>query len=198
MSYTLVVAEGSEIIRKGLIRIIEGFNLFDNIHEITYDAAIRASLSRTDPDVLIINPLLVDPSLSKWLRKNRNGAIRILALTDTEHDREVMEIFDDVIHTSDTGLMIQAKIAGLLESKIENGHEEPESVLSVREKDVLRLLARGLNSREISVQLYISPHTVVTHRKNISRKLGIKSVAGLIVYALINEIITVDEMHPER
>ncbi len=61
--------------------------------------------------------------------------------------------------------------------------------LSDREIDVLRLLAQGLSSKEIASRLNIAVNTVNTHRKNITKKTGMKSVAALAVYASLNGII---------
>lgn len=63
------------------------------------------------------------------------------------------------------------------------------SILSQRETDVLRLIASGLINKEIADRLNISINTVLTHRKNITSKLGIKSVSGLSFYAMMNGII---------
>lgn len=62
--------------------------------------------------------------------------------------------------------------------------------LSQREIDVLCLLAKGLTNKEIADRLFISINTVLTHRKNISAKLGIRSISGLSVYAIMNGYIT--------
>lgn len=67
--------------------------------------------------------------------------------------------------------------------------EEMTGELSIREKDVLKELAQGKTNKEIADILSISVNTVITHRKNISSKLGIKSVSGLSLYALMNGII---------
>ena len=64
------------------------------------------------------------------------------------------------------------------------GHE-----LTRRETDVLVLVAKGLMSKEIAERLHISVHTVISHRKNITRKTNIKSVAGLALYALMNNLM---------
>lgn len=63
------------------------------------------------------------------------------------------------------------------------------SPLTSREKDVLRLIASGLTGKEIANTLNISTNTVITHKKNLSAKLGIKSASGLSLYALMNGII---------
>ena len=70
--------------------------------------------------------------------------------------------------------------------------------LSVREKEVLKLVALGLSNKEIADQLFISVHTVISHRKNITEKLGIKSISGLTVYAILNKIIDPDTIDPEK
>ena len=62
--------------------------------------------------------------------------------------------------------------------------------LSQREMEVLQLVACGFINKEIADKLYISLHTVISHRKNITRKLQIKTVAGLTIYALLNGLIS--------
>ena len=64
--------------------------------------------------------------------------------------------------------------------------------LSDREKDILVCVARGMLNKEIADQNNISIHTVSSHRKNITRKIGIKTVAGLTVYAILNGLIDVN------
>ena len=61
--------------------------------------------------------------------------------------------------------------------------------LTQREKEILVSVAKGLLNKEIADQYNISIYTVITHRKNITRKTGIKTVAGLTVYALLNHLI---------
>lgn len=69
------------------------------------------------------------------------------------------------------------------------GVQDPAS-LTAREREVLRLVAQGHLNKQIADRLDISLHTVISHRKNITRKLQIKTVAGLTVYALLNRFIT--------
>ena len=70
-----------------------------------------------------------------------------------------------------------------------DGDEPDTDPLSDREKEVLICLSKGLKNNEIADTLNISVHTVITHRKNIVRKTGIKSVAALTVYAILNNLI---------
>lgn len=66
---------------------------------------------------------------------------------------------------------------------------DQKDALSDREKEVLVLVAKGKMNKEIADILCISVFTVMTHRKNISKKLGINNIAGLAVYAIINGLI---------
>lgn len=68
--------------------------------------------------------------------------------------------------------------------------------LTEREKDIIKLVAMGLQNKEIADKLNISIHTVTTHRKNITNKLGIKSISGLTVFAILNGIIDIDSINP--
>ncbi len=81
---------------------------------------------------------------------------------------------------------IGEKLQGLVDSIIMDNEVPGE--LSAREKEVLRLLVAGKINKEIADELCISINTVITHRKNITAKTGIKSVSGLSIYALMNGI----------
>ena len=74
-----------------------------------------------------------------------------------------------------------------LSNMIKNA-ESTESV-SEREKEIIICLVQGLSNKEIAAQLFISVNTVITHRRNISRKLQIRSLAGLTIYAIANNLI---------
>ena len=67
--------------------------------------------------------------------------------------------------------------------------------LSDREINVLRQIVKGFTNKEIADHLNISLNTVLSHRKNITTKLGIKTVSGLTFYAMMNGIVTVDEIN---
>ncbi len=81
------------------------------------------------------------------------------------------------------------RLGEVLASTLKGNSEDVDSVLSQREIEVLRLVASGLINKEIAERLNISINTVLTHRKNITAKLGIKSVSGLSLYAMMNGLV---------
>lgn len=75
-----------------------------------------------------------------------------------------------------------------------NSDAEKIAVLGEREKEIIACVARGLSNKEIADRLCISVHTVSTHRRNISAKLNIHSAAGITIFAILNGIISVNDV----
>lgn len=72
--------------------------------------------------------------------------------------------------------------------------EDKTDILSQREKEIIVCVAKGLSNKAIADTLNISVNTVTTHRRNISSKLQIHTQSGLTIYAIVNELITMDEL----
>lgn len=109
---------------------------------------------------------------------------KVLVVSDTDISDNSQN--KNLIFNGDDEPIVEEKVVRLLETI---SHEDVErGELSVREKEVLRLLVKGKINKEIADELCISVNTVITHRKNITSKTGIKSVSGLSIYALMNGI----------
>lgn len=80
------------------------------------------------------------------------------------------------------------------ETDCENIEKDKLEVLSEREKDIIICVAKGMNNKEIADYLYLSVHTVTTHRRNISNKLQIHTTAGLIIYAIANKLVNIEDI----
>jgi DNA-binding NarL/FixJ family response regulator len=106
-------------------------------------------------------------------------------------EQAVLGQFDALIEIDDSPLQIVNTLehATTKKNSIPSVASDDDYDLSEREREVLVLLAKGLMNKEIADKLCISIHTVISHRKNIVRKTGIKSVAGLTVYALLNNLM---------
>ncbi len=107
-------------------------------------------------------------------------------LWHTEQDfADHCAIEDDILRPAMTKVM----------PPIHRRHQMPESEeLSDRERDVLVQVVRGLSNKEIADVLCISMHTVISHRKNITRKLNIHSTAGLTIYAIVNKLVDLNSL----
>ena len=77
------------------------------------------------------------------------------------------------------------------EPKSDESASEP---LSAREKEIIACVAKGMTSKEIADKLFLSVHTVTTHRRNITSKLQIHTPAGLTIYAIVNKLVSLDEI----
>lgn len=88
------------------------------------------------------------------------------------------KILSDVLKSPDE-ITVESEAAGCEGVKI-----------SHREAEIIRLVAEGLTNKEIADKLYLSAHTVTTHRKNIMSKLGVNNTAGLVLFAIKNNIVT--------
>lgn len=75
---------------------------------------------------------------------------------------------------------------------------ENDESLSEREREIVICIARGMSDKDVADKLFISINTVLTHRKNIFRKLDIHSISGLTIYAVVNGLITLDEIRDRK
>jgi DNA-binding CsgD family transcriptional regulator len=133
--------------------------------------------------------------LIQTIQKKLNSTLCIL-ISDTENKPEKYLKFAEIIEHTDPDKSIFRKLERQLCLLYSHNpvKSKPEEI-SDREKDVLRLVAIGLTNKEIGEKLFISTHTVITHRKNITAKLGIKTIAGLTMYALINRLIIPEDLN---
>lgn len=87
----------------------------------------------------------------------------------------------------------QAKISAKIESTNEAEDNLCENILSVREKDILICIAKGLSNKQIAEKLFLSVHTVATHKRNICSKLNIHTSVGLAIYAISNQLVVLEK-----
>ena len=153
-------------------------------------------INHLEPDIIIINPSTVDPKRRQHLEElfegMRNAAL--VALVYQYIEPEVLKQYHTVIDISDDSEKIAQKLLQSLDALNAPSDAVDKNELSEREKEILVSLAKGKINKEIADQHHISVHTVITHRKNIIRKTGIKSVSGLTVYAILNNLIDINEV----
>ncbi len=108
------------------------------------------------------------------------------------------EIKDNEINIDDSAAIIQHKIQNEIDSFLSSHSSQQPQELTHREIEVLKLIAHGFTNKEIADQLSISTHTVISHRKNLSEKTGIKTISGLTMYALIKQFIEIKDINTDN
>lgn len=191
---SVLIVEPSEIIVEGLRKILEeagGYNILSPLHDVSL---LEERLPVLRPDLLVINPTLwaLNPRTQLASIASQHPKMRTVALVYQYVEPEVIECFKHVIDIRLTRSTLLSLFKDALSEPAKSNElndicEDYE--LSDRETDVLVLVAKGLSSKEIADKLNISVHTVNSHRKNITHKTGIKSVAGLAVYAMIHNLM---------
>ena len=196
MSNRIIICEASEIITNGLYEIIQSMSGFDVVSRLDTPENLSEKILATDTNMLIINPSLLgfsDRNLPQQLVKEHQHLI-IIALVTHYIDPSIVKPYDGIIEINDSKLKIINKLNQFAQDT-EKQDKADDVELSKREIDVLVAVAKGLMNKEIADQMNISIHTVISHRKNITRKTGIKSVSGLTVYALLNNLIDETEVY---
>ena len=194
-TYSLMLFEPSEIVAAGIRKILGGseFRTVGNGSD-DFDRAV-GDIARSQPDMVVVNPsLLSDTARRMTLRAvyPQLHDVALVALVYTLFDEAQMNGFDAVISIFDPPQQVVRKLRKALET-VGAGTAQTQNEgyeLSEREREILVSVARGLTNKEIADRHNISIHTVISHRKNISRKTGIKTIAGLTVYALLNNMIS--------
>ncbi|MBQ9357462.1 MAG: helix-turn-helix transcriptional regulator [Prevotella sp.] len=91
-------------------------------------------------------------------------------------------------------LIKQEDVSKSISSMVFKGGQDNSEALSDREKDVIIGVVQGLQNKEIADRLCLSVNTVITHRRNIARKLQIHSPAGLTIYAIVNGLVDISSV----
>ena len=196
MTHRILICEPSEIVANGLSETINGMSGFAVVSRIDTPERLAEKILSTDANILIVNPTLLgysDRNLPSQLVKDYPH-LNIIAMVTTYVEESALKQYDGVIELNDSKLKIINKLSQITQSddKVEKNDDVE---LSKREIDVLIAVAKGLMNKEIADQMNLSIHTVISHRKNITRKTGIKSVSGLTVYALLNNLIDETEVY---
>lgn len=188
----IVIIEPYAMIAQGLRLMIDEIKGYE-VSAIIADSHYIERIVPLHPDIIIVNPSLIDIKKRGELEdmSQRLPNTLFAALVYQYVDPEVLRYFKTTIEISDS----REKIAVKLRQMLETGEQPTESTeLSDREKEILVAVAKGLTNKSIAEQYHLSIHTVITHRKNLTRKTGIKSVSGLTVYAILNNLIDIKDV----
>ena len=126
--------------------------------------------------------------------KGDHPGVAVVALATGVLMPDVPSRYDAVVNLYDTPDTIFRTIEEIIDS--DDDSDDDSNVLSQREKEIVVCGVKGLTNKAIADKVFISIHTVITHRRNIARKLQIHSPAGLTIYAIGNKLVDLQDVKP--
>jgi DNA-binding NarL/FixJ family response regulator len=182
------------IIKEGIITVLNSNKLnlkaytFNNIQELNNYS------NKSIFELIIINSDITGNEIKNI--NNLKSTIpnsKIIGIISNNPNRDFYSLLDNKIFLNDNSSKIVEIVELCLSDENKSNKKSFENKLSERETDVLKLLIQGKTNKEIADELFISIHTVISHRKNITTKLGIKSTAAMAIYAVANNIIDIND-----
>lgn len=187
----IVILENSQIIYEGLSNILLKSTHHFTVYRVDDFEDLKHLSATVDISVVIINPNFILNKQVEFAKiKSEITTSSWVGLVYNYFDEAIIKQFDSVISINEADATIIDKVYQS-KSEAEKDSEDGEK-LSERETGVLIELINGLSNKEVGDKLHISIHTVITHRKNIMEKTGIKSLSGLTIYAISKNIIQID------
>ena len=183
----ILVVTPSSVLSKGLEGVLAERGEFD-VAEVLSDLSRVSGTLLRNMDVVVLDPQVLDYSDRQNIRALLPECAGVVALRTVLAEDELYRQFDDTIGLYDSPVTIVHKLRKAAGAQKETQAAD-SSELSAREKEILVCVAQGMLNKEIADRFNLSVYTVISHRKNITRKTGIKTVAGLTVYALLNNLI---------
>ncbi len=188
----VVIADNSAIIRAGITTVLKRLpNYTFSTNEISNLETLQMFLRLHTPEILLINPLILSNNTISVIKKEF-PKIKTVAILSSFIDSKTLTDFDDTISIFDETDSIITKMDGLLTKNEEESTDTEQ--LSYREKEIIACIVKGMTNKAIADKLSISIHTVITHRRNITKKLQIHSAAGLAIYAIVNKIVEIQDI----
>jgi DNA-binding NarL/FixJ family response regulator len=212
----VLIADSQFLITESLKLILQNDGRFFVDKVITEKNDLINILKLESTSILIIDPSLIDIAGFTELKEIRSSFpdLNLIIITNSVSRRELNElnslgITNIVLKTAGKEEIIEALNASLKGKKHYSNelldmlfepnerkiHGEEPGQLTNSEIEIVRLISEGLTTKEIAVRKFISFHTVITHRKNIFRKLGVTSISELIMYSIKAGLINTIEYH---
>jgi DNA-binding NarL/FixJ family response regulator len=189
----IIIADASEIINEGLSGIIMNTGQLFEVHSASDLYELEQLNIKNRAEIIFINPLLIQNQIKHFLSLKKGfPGTQWIGILYSYADPRILSELSAIININDSRNEIIGSIQKLIGSEHLSDNQKQQETLSEREIDVLKLLVEGNANKEIADKLNISTHTVISHRKNISQKTGIKSVSGLTIYAVVKNIISID------
>ncbi len=192
----MAIAETSVIVRTGLALVLkrmQGMKILPI--EVVSPESLADCMRLHKPDVLIINPAFPGYfDIRKFREDPQHAGVKCIALLCSMGDNSILKYYDDTFSLYDDPEDMKEKLNRLLNLSGQEDGRGGQEVLSSREKEIVTCVVKGMTNKEIADALFLSTHTVITHRRNIARKLQIHSPAGLTIYAIVNKLVEIQDI----
>ena len=193
-NHKIIVAETAPIIMRGIVECLKKIkDTHITVIEVDTKASLIDTVSTENISLLIVNPTFGGLLHPDDIRKSSlNSEIKIFAIEISKIAKATLSLYDNHLHITEDFESLNTKIKTAINENFDDT-EEKES-LSIREKEVISYVVKGFTNQEIADKLFLSVHTVITHRRNIARKLQIHSATGLTIYAIVNKIVDLSDI----
>lgn len=192
----MAIAETSVIVRTGLALVLkrmQGMKILPI--EVVSPESLADCMRLHKPDVLIINPAFPGYfDIRKFREDPQHAGVKCIALLCSMGDNSILKYYDDTFSLYDDPENMKEKLNRLLNLSGQEDGRGGQEALSSREKEIVTCVVKGMTNKEIADALFLSTHTVITHRRNIARKLQIHSPAGLTIYAIVNKLVEIQDI----
>lgn len=191
----IAIAETSVIIRSGLATVLKRVPEL-NIQpiEIPSPESLQNYIKLHMPGILIVNPTFGGWfDISSFKAAVGKNEVKCISLVCSMINTNLLKDYDETLSIYDDMNTLTTKINQLLFTPTKE-KDDGQEALSQREKEIIVCVVKGMTNKTIADQLFLSIHTVITHRRNIARKLQIHSPAGLTIYAIINKLIEIQDV----
>ncbi|MDO4714904.1 MAG: response regulator transcription factor [Bacteroidales bacterium] len=191
----IAVAESTEMVRTGITTMLARLTEPRvTITEISSLPALHDLMYMRPPQLIIVNPLFEGRfSARQFKQRHPQSEVPLWALLTHYTDPAILAHYDNSIGIYDSSDNIATLLRNTIAADRSDTDNEGET-LSQREREVLVCVAKGMTNREIAATLILSVHTIITHRRNITRKLQIHSASGLAFYALTNGLVSAEDL----
>lgn len=163
------------------------------VHTLRDPFTLVRTLRSLRPDIVIVSCNVCSPPLIETIRTMTDlPEARFILYCDTITDELLAERCEGRLSAEESDREVIDLISALLTA--EEGEREVAEELTPRERDIVIGVVKGLTNKEIADKLFISVNTVTTHRRNIVKKLDIHSASGLTVYAIMNKLVSLEEI----
>lgn len=191
---SVIIAEPQQLLAGGLALLLRTQYPTMRVESTPTWERATADKCKSSLRAIIINPILAfnDEKLLPRIRRDY-PSVAVVALESAYLPGSFLRQFDDTIDIYTAPEEAMERLAPYILGWEETHGQRPQ--LSGREIEVLRLLVLGKTAKEIGKELFISEHTVTSHRKNIAEKLGIKTIPGMTIYAVSAHLIELSDLH---